>query len=165
MRSRRLLLATCALAAVVTAAPASASCPAGDGTVPGTSSSVTRVGTGDATPYTTIYVDDRDFADSDDDGNAGGLWIYLETNEVAGLQRGGERIESPFLPQPPYVEPIPVLPPNPGGLPILPRGFTLFPDGLGGCSLGCNEIGPPDDCRTDESGQLRWDVEPDTVLF
>ena len=164
MRRRVVLLSICALAAVVTVAPASAQCPDGDGTLPGSSDSVTTAGTGDATPYTTIYLDDRDYADLDDDGNAGGIWIYIESNDVAGLQRGGDRIEETFIPDPPSIGPIPVLPPNPGGLPIFPDGFTLFPDGFGGCG-GCDEHPwSYDDCRTDESGNV-WTGEPDSILF
>lgn len=163
---RWLLFGCCAMAAVVGVVPAAASddgCPTGDGTVPGTSSSVTRVGTGDATQYTTIYVDDREFTDLDGDDDAAGLWIYLESNGIAGLQRGAEvHFMEEFVPGPPRVEPIPILPPNPGGLPILPRGLTLFPDGFGGGSFG--QVGPYDPCPTDEAGN--WHNRPaDSALF
>lgn len=161
---RVVLFATCALAAVVGVAPASAQCPAGDGSLPGSSDSVTTVGTGDATPYTTIYVDDRDFADVDDDGNAGGLWIYIETNEVAGLQRGGEHVGWSYLPRVPQVAPIPVLPPNPGGLPIFPNGLTLFPNGFGGGGPQLIPYDWRDSCKTDESGNV-WTGKPDNLLF
>lgn len=160
-RRRLVLLATSALAAVVGVAPASADCPQGDGTLPGSPSSVTAVGTGDATPYTTIYVDDRDFADLDNDGNAQSVWLYLESNGTAGLQRGGDQVAMPLIPRVPWIAPIPVLPPNPGGLPILPNGLTLFPNGFG--CWGC-ELWWYDDCRTDQSGNL-WTGKPDTLLI
>lgn len=163
---RWLLLVCCGLAAIVGVVPAAAydeSCPRGDGTVPGTSSSVTRVGTGDATPYTTIYVDDREFTDLDGDDDAAGLWIYLESNGIAGLQRGARvHFIEEFIPRIPRVEPIPILPPNPGGLPVLPRGLTLFPNGFGGGSV--SEIEPYDWCGTDEAGN--WHSgPPDSALF
>lgn len=168
MRRRRLLLTACALAATVMVAPASAQCPSGDGTLPGSDSSVTAVGTGDATPYTTVYVDDRDWADLDDDGNAQGIWIYIESNGEPGLQRGGQHVSASYLPTLPRIGPTQVVPPHPGGLPILPNGITLFPGGFPPpCTWGyttCVPLLPYDDCNTDQSGQPRTG-EGDSILF
>lgn len=164
------VLSAALLASLVATAPASASCPTGDGTVPGRSASVTTVGTGDATPYGTIYVDDRDWLDLDEDGDAQGLWIYVEANGTAGLQRGGGHVAAGVVPDVPRVDPIRV-PPNPGGLPILPNGLTLFPCGLGYSGSRCaggpgldEWLLPSDYCRTDASGQP-WAGPPDQLLF
>lgn len=62
------------------------------GTVPGTSPSVTTIGTGGAGSFTTVYVDDRDLMNFDADTSYGGLWIYVESNGRAGLQRGGTHV-------------------------------------------------------------------------
>lgn len=66
----------------VTAGPASAGCPSAykSGTAPGTQPQVYPDNHGP------IYVDDRDFL------NGGGLWVYLESNSRAGLQRGGSHV-------------------------------------------------------------------------
>jgi len=144
--------------------PAHADCPAGDGTVPGSASSVTAIGTKDSTQYTTIYIDDRDFQDLDEDNVAGGLWGYLESNTYRGLQRGGDQIVFTFVnPNVPRVEPISVLPPNPGGLPVFPTGLTLLPNGLGGGSLA-EAAGEHDDCKTDQNGVV-WTGKPDSILW
>lgn len=64
-------------------------CPEGHGTVPGTDAGTVEVGP--------VYVDDRGLTslDPSDDRESGGLWIYLETNGVEGLQRGGESVVGP----------------------------------------------------------------------
>ena len=162
MRRQRLLLTACALAATVMVAPASAQCPAGDGTLPGSSSSVTAVGTGDATPYTTIYVDDRDLADLDDDGNAQGIWIYIESNGERGLQRGRSHLVFDVAdPDIPYV----ALPgwPNLPGPPFLPHPCCWPPAGVGGEPLS-EVVNARDDCPSDANGDV-WLGEPDAVLF
>lgn len=41
------------------------------------------------TPAGTFYIDDREWEDVDMDGNAEGIWIYQESNNVPGLQTGG----------------------------------------------------------------------------
>ena len=121
------------------------------------------VGTGGSTPFTTVYVDDRDFADIDDDGNAGGLWIYMETNGVAGLQRGGYGLVArPEWPAP-DIPPTQVLPPNPGGLPVLPYGFWL-PDDIhvkNAYYFMTEFLAPSRACVG--PGQ-EWDGEPDQLL-
>jgi hypothetical protein len=143
--------------------PASAACPAGDGTIPGSGSTVTPVGTGDGTQYTTIYVDDRDFADADGDGVSGGLWTYIETNSVAELQRGGDQLIFDFVnPQIPRVDPIVVLPPD-ASRPVRPEGLTLLPNGLGGGSLA-EAAGEHDDCTTAQDG-TPWTSTPDKIIF
>ena len=170
MKRTGFVLSAAVLASLVAVAPASAECPTGDGTLPGSSASVTTVGTGDATPYGTIYVDDRDWLDLDDDGDAQGLWIYVESNGTAGLQRGGRHVAAGYVPEVPRIDPIRV-PPNPGGLPILPNGLTLFPCGLGYSGSRCSG-GPGihewflsrDPCRTDASGQP-WSGRPDQLLY
>lgn len=152
------------LTAVAGISPANAACPAGDGSLPNSSSKVTRVGTGGSTQYTTIYVDDRDYPDLDDDNNAGGIWLYIESNNAAGLQRGGDHVAFTFVnPNVPRIEPIPVLPPRPGGAPVFPNGFTLLPNGFGGGSLS-EAAGFHDDCKTDESGTV-WTGKADSILF
>ena len=87
MRRITKLMACTALFAIFTlsATPASADCDDSDGSVPGTSGSVMAVTAGPST----FYVDDRDWFDLDDDGQAGGIWIYEESNGQDGLQRGG----------------------------------------------------------------------------
>ena len=158
------LLLAGGLAAVAGISPAQAACPAGDGTLPNSGSKVTRVGTGGSTQYTTIYVDDRDFLDLDDDNNSGGLWLYIESNSAAGLQRGGDQVVFNFVnPNVPRINPIPVLPPRPGGLPVFPNGLTLLPNGFGGGSLS-EAAGFHDDCKTDESGNV-WTGKADSILF
>lgn len=171
MKRAGFLLGAAVLASLVAVAPASAQCPTGDGTLPGSSASVTAVGTGDATPYGTIYADDRDALDLDDEGDAQGLWIYVESNGTAGLQRGGDHVAAGYVPRLPRIGPIPVVPPNPGGLPILPNGLTLFPCSaqLSGSRCaggpGVREWALPEDqCRTDASGQ-HWGGPPDQFLF
>ena len=170
MKRAGFVLSAAVLASLVAVVPASANCPSGDGTLPGSSASVTAVGTGDATPYRTIYVDDRDTLDVDDDGDAQGLWIYVESNGTAGLQRGGEHVAAGYVPRP-RIDPVPVLPPNPGGLPILPSGLTLFPCGFQFSGSRCTmrpglptDVLPDDQCRTDASGQP-WVGSPDELLF
>ena len=69
---------------MLNADPAGA-CSRTDGTVPGSSASVVTVPAGEKT----FYVDDRDQFDLDGDDVSGGIWIYEETNDQAGLQRGG----------------------------------------------------------------------------
>ena len=142
--------------------PAHAQCPAGDGTVPGSGSTVTAVGLKDSTPYGTIYVDDRDYADADDDGNAGGIWLYIETNSVRALQRGGDQVAFSFVnPNVPLIPGTQVLPPNPGGAPVFPNGVNVGP--LGGGSLA-ELAGGHDACKTDQSG-AEWLGAPDSILF
>jgi len=159
------LLLAGGLTAIAGISPAHAACPAGDGTIPGSASSVTAVGTRDSTQYTTIYVDDRDLADADDDANFGGLWLYIESNSSRGLQRGGDQVTFTFVnPNVPRVEPITVLPPNPGGLPVLPTGLVLLPNGLGGGSLS-EAAGFHDDCKTDANTNQVWTGKPDSILF
>ena len=160
MRRALLLVTICAVATLIGAAPASAQCPDSDGTLPGSSDSVTRVGTGDATPYTTVYVDDRDYADLDDDGTAGGLWIYIETNGMAGLQRGGGHVAFSFAdPEVPAV----VIPPQPPTIPGGPYWPSPIPITVGGWHLS-EGLGFPDKCTTDEDGN-EWTGEPDSLLF
>lgn len=83
-----------------------------------------------------LYLDDRDLLDLDEDAIAGGLWIYRQSNGVGGLQRGGDTpVFTIVNPDVPFVSPIPIFSPNPGGLPIFPNnGLTLFPEGFGGGS-------------------------------
>lgn len=142
----RKLLALAASAMVVTVAfgatPAQAQCPGNDGSLPGSGPRVVTAG-----PF---YIDDRDFADADDDGDAGGLWIYMESTKKIGLQRGGDQIFFVVLrsngvdPDVPRVNPVVLPVKNPTtGQPV-----TLFPQGLGGGSLA-EEVGSYDDCLED----------------
>lgn len=146
----RKLLALAASAAVATVALGAMSastahadnCPAGDGTVPGTASRVITVG-----PF---YIDDRDFADADDDDVAGGLWIYMESGKKAGLQRGGDQVVFTVLeangvdPTVPYQGPV-----KTGVIrPDTNKELILFPNGIGGGSLA-EEAGSHDDCFQD----------------
>lgn len=126
---RILMFAAISMVAVANAAPAGA-CSRTDGSVPGTSASAITVSAGPAT----FYVDDRDYADLDNDGEAGGIWIYEESNGLSGLQRGGsgawweEHVPGTCeLP----LGPTPVLEPDPNR-PVLPNGIVLFPHGFGG---------------------------------
>jgi hypothetical protein len=153
MRKLASLVGAALLAPIVIVAVGSnvaqAQCPGNDGTVPGTPARVTAVGP--------IYVDDRDFADADDDGDAGGLWLYLESNNQAGLQRGGDQVWFAVIagvanPNLPYIPPTQVVPPNPA----TPNGLTLFPSGFGGGSLS-ETAGGHDDCVQSST--------PDTILF
>ena len=105
-----------------------AACSRTDGTVPGSSASVVAASAGGRT----FYVDDRDVADLDADGEAGSIWIYEESNGESGLQRGGESWWYDAMPgicQ--QVGPTQVLAPDPDR-PVAPNGITLFPDGFGG---------------------------------
>lgn len=158
------------LTAVAGMSPAKAECPAGEGTLPGSSNTVTPIGTDDGTQYTTVYVDDRDFTDSDDNSSvAGGLWLYVETNKTRGLQRGGDHVVftlHPALnPNVPRVEPIRVLPAGGGvGLPVPARDVILFPNGIGGGSLS-ELAGFHDDCKTDARNNQVWTGAADSILF
>jgi hypothetical protein len=145
--------------AVAGGSPAHAACPGATGTVPGSGPTVTPVGLGDGTQYGTIYIDDRDYV------NQGEIWGYIETNTVADLQRGGDQLIFTFGVNPgvPAVPPTQVLPPNPGGAPVLPNGLTLFPKGLGGGSLA-EAVGEHDSCTTDRTGAV-WTGTPDNILF
>lgn len=140
----RKLLALATSAALTTvavgalfASPAAAQCPGADGTVPGTAAKSVAVGP--------LYVDDRDFADVDDDGDAGGLWIYKESGKLANLQRGGDQIAFTVLkskgvnPAVPYQGPVTI----PAPAPVGPK--TLFPSGIGGTDLA-TFAGSHDDC-------------------
>lgn len=149
--------------AIAPLGPANAGCPGTSGTLPFTEASVIAIGQGDAEPYRTIYVDDRDATPSDipEDSNEG-LFVYAESNGWARLQRGGESAAAPYLPEhPPYVEPIVVLPPDPSR-PVAPHGLTLFPNGFGGSGL-YEPVGPYDDCI--EYGGENQPAEPDTLVF
>ena len=159
------LLLAGGLAAVAGITPAHAACPAGDGSLPNSGSKVTRVGTGGATQYTTIYIDDRDVLDLDEDNNTGGLWLYIESNSTAGLQRGGDQVAFTFVnPNVPRVNPITVVPAGGGvGLPAPAKDVVLFPNGFGGGSLS-EAIGLHDDCKTDEGGNV-WTGKADSILF
>jgi hypothetical protein len=145
-----LLVAIVAVAALMPL-PALAQCEF-DGSVPGTAAKVYPVGAGGQT----IYVDDRDDADADDDGVAGGIWIYYESNKVGGLQRGGQQVALGLLPGTvPYVSPTYILPPDPSR-PALKGGVLAFPSGFGGGSIAA-ALGERDPC-TDSA-------TPDTLLF
>ena len=153
MRRWTRLVASIVLSAMYAAGgtPAHAYCD-GDGSVPGTSASVTTVSAGPAT----FYVDDRDFADLDGNDESGGLWIYEESNGESGLQRGGHHWWLDATPSACDVDPIPVLAPDPNR-PVAPNGITLFPDGFGGGPGGCwYWMGDP--CST-------YSVTPDRLWF
>ena len=165
------VLSAAVLASLVATAPASADCPSGDGTLPGSSASVNAVGLGDATPYGTLYIDDRDALDLDAEGDAQGVWIYAETNGSAGLQRGGSHPASDYFPEPRRIIGPVYIPPDPGGVPLLPRGITLFPCGVGTSGSRCQggpglgeSLFPADFCRTDADGEP-WAGPPDQLLF
>lgn len=148
----RKLLALAATSAVATVAfgatPALAACPGADGTVPGQPAKATAAG-----PF---YVDDRDFADANDNGDAGGLWIYMESGVATGLQRGGDQLAFKEIksrtgqdPAIPYHGAVVVPVANPTtGQPIL----TLFPQGVGGGSLS-ETAGSHDDCQQGTAAQ------------
>lgn len=160
----RKLLATAASAALATAllgaattSPALAQCPGDDGTIPGTPDRTLPVG-----PF---YVDDRDLQDLDDDGDAGGLWIYLESsadaNKKTTLQRGGDNVIFVVLDdagapnEVPRVNPIPTPvddPTRPG------EKLTLLRSGVGGGSLS-ETAGGHDDCVQDVARNR------DTIVF
>ncbi|HEX9682200.1 MAG TPA: hypothetical protein VGA13_03905 [Acidimicrobiales bacterium] len=137
-------------AIVATSGTAHAQCPENDGTIPGTGAKAYEAG-----PF---YIDDRDVLDLDDDDDAGGLWIYMESNDVPDLQRGGDQIIFTMIadtgvdPEVPPVEPIQPVPDGP----------TLFPNGFGGGSLA-DEAGSHDDC--DESVDGNNGYEADNIIF
>lgn len=140
-------MAALLLAGVLTAtSPAQARCPGEDGTIPGSPASVTTV----ATPVATIYIDDRDAQGLDGEDGSRGLWLYLESNDTEGLQRGGSQVAFEMLADhglgyTPCIQPIPT-----------PIGVTLFPNGC--MSQPWAEfVGMYDDCRLS--------AEPDTLLF
>jgi hypothetical protein len=125
-------------------------CGATSGTVPGTPAQVTTI---DLSPAAIFYIDDRDFADADGDGVAQGIWIYMESNGVSGLQEGGADPTGNVPVGVPFVDPISIdVPTDPPS-----HVITLFPDGFGGGSLA-EALGGVDTC-TDPSGSH------DTVIF
>lgn len=135
-----LVLLASAAAALLTASPATAQCEF-DGSVPGTAAKTYVISAGGQT----IYVDDRDYADLDEDGTAGGIWLYLESNHIAGLQRGGSQVVLAMIPGTvPYVGPVTVTLPGVG--PVPPRTITLLPAGFGGGSVA-DTLGETDPCR------------------
>lgn len=130
-----------------------------DGTVPGSSATLIVIGQGDAEPYQSIYIDDRDGFDLDGDGEAGGLWIYAESNGSAGLTRGGEWIGHTLVGLLPEIEPIYVLPADPDR-PVHPGPVTLFPEGV---SPGEYPVWSDDPCvEYDADGNQ---IPADTLLF
>lgn len=149
MRRLASLLGVAVMAAtavvIVGGSPASAACPAGNGTIPTTA----------AKAYSTpsvggkmFYIDDRDWTDTDDsDGHAGGFWIYEESNGFAGLQRGGDQWVLASDPvnkiAVPYFEERKVT--IPGAGPVPPTERTLFRGGFGGGNLA-QSTGFHDDC-------------------
>ena len=139
---RRFIAMLAAGAALAVPAGSNAACEF-DGSAPGTVAKAYAVSAGGQT----IYVDDRDYADLDNDGVAGGIWIYYESNRVAGLQRGGDQVALGMIPGT-----VPYIPPTFVGVPGTGIGVTLFPSGFGGGSVasaagahdGCVESATPD---------------------
>jgi hypothetical protein len=81
-----LMLAGSVMIATLPLVHASGRCDCNGGACLGT----VTIGSGRANdPVPTFYVDDRNYAQ----GN--GVWIYMESNGIDGLQRGGA---SPFVP-------------------------------------------------------------------
>lgn len=141
---------------------ASAQCPLNDGTIPGSSASVITIGPDDGAAFQTYFIDDRDFLDLNDNGDAGGLWLYAENNNTQGLTRGGDHVVfSVANPPVPFIPPIVVLPPDPNR-PVFPNGITLFPNGIGGGTLS-ELVGEHDDCQ--QSGGLGQPATSDAILF
>lgn len=121
-----------------------------DGSVPGTAAHTYSVSVGGQT----FYVDDRDYADADEDGTAGGIWLYYESNGIAGLQRGGSQVVLDKVPvMMPYVGPVTVT--LPGAGPVPPHTITLFANGFGGGSVA-DAAGETDPCLESPT--------PDTLL-
>jgi len=151
-----------ASAVVITGgAPASASCPKGNGSIPTQPAKTTVIPAGPKT----FYLDDRDYLDDDDeDGYAGGIWLYEESNGYGGLQRGGTQWILRDAPVTlPLVE-VPVIP-FPGAGPLPKRDYDLFPNGIGGGSLANNGVlGFEDDCKQKMPGSNQY-YPPDTDWF
>jgi hypothetical protein len=104
-------------------------CGATGGTVPGTPAQTITV---DASPAGIFYIDDRDYADADGDGVSQGLWTYMESNSIGGLQNGGEQVVLAMLPVPvPHADPVSIDVPTDPPTHVI----TLFPDGFGGGDL------------------------------
>lgn len=144
--ARRASLAFLVTAALmVSAPPASAACQF-DGSVPGTSSKAYTV----LTPAGTLYIDDRDLADLDDDGQSNGVFVYLESNGQIGLQRDDRQAAFDHLPggNLPFVyhfNPMPV-----GPVTLFPNGYTL-----GGESLSTT-AGQTDPCGSNGGDTLLY---------
>jgi len=124
---------------------ADGNCGATGGTVPGTPAQTITV---DASPAAVLYIDDRDFLDLDALGRGGGFWIYMESNNQPGLQRGGEEAVLSSVPVGvPFIGPqsidIPTDPPT--------HVVTLFPDGIGGGGNLAEAAGDVETCP-DSSG-------------
>lgn len=137
-----------AMIGLLFAGPAGAACEF-DGSIPGTAAKVYTI----ATPVATFYVDDRDYLDLDDDNQAGGVWLYLESNGQAGLQRGTQHVAfvvfevggEPLIPVIHHFDPTPV-----GPVTLFPNGYTV-----GGWGSR-DDIGMGDPCGADGG---------DTILF
>ena len=142
-----------AIAFVMLSADPASACSRTDGSVPGSDASTVTVAAADKA----FYVDDRDYADLDDDGEAGGVWIYEESNGEPGLQRGGYTWwqDATQTTCGIYVEPIQVLPPD-GSRPVLPNGLTLFPNGFGGGTPECGQWYLGDDCADSPTPDRLW---------
>lgn len=147
MRKYIAAVALAALAAPVVfgASPASAStgaCEGTGGTVPTTTRKLYTVPAGGQT----VYVDDENL------NSSYGLWIYIESNKVNGLQRGGDQIVFETLyankvnPTVPRQEERFVGVTNP--VTGKPTGITLFTNGFGGGDIG-SAAGTKDPCTTD----------------
>lgn len=122
-----------------------------DGSIPGTPPRTYAFGAGPAV----VYVDDRDYADLNGNGVAGGIWIYLESNGVAGLQRGGVGVGDGVPVTVPYLPPHYVIPPDPNR-PVLKDGVLIFASGFGGGTVA-DVAGSYDPCVDS--------VLPDTLIF
>lgn len=119
------------------------------------------IGQGDAEPYRTIYVDDRNYNPlSPTDEEQHGIWVYAESNGAAGLQRGAQHPLVEYVPELPWIGPIVVIPPD-RNRPVLGNGLTLFPGH--GPSPPAEIIGWYDGCV--EYGGEGQPTEPDTLLF
>ena len=120
--------------------PASAECIS-DGTIPGAAGGAIAIGSGNGTRF---YIDDRDFADLDEDGKSQGIWVYQEANNTGNLERGGAQwIEAMIPGQVPRVNPI-----------VTPV-VTLFPDGWGGGSVS-EATGGVDPCVQSATPDRIW---------
>lgn len=157
MRPTVVLVATVALATSVAAPAAHAQCPRDDGTVPGSSTSVTTIGPDDGVAFNTYFVDDRDRLNLDGDADAGGLWLYTEHNATPGLTRGAPRAMT-ALPLP-WSGPIYVVPPDPDR-PVVPQG-VWFQSALVDAVRA--ELSAADDCT--EAGAPGGPATSDLLIF
>jgi hypothetical protein len=129
-----------------------------DGSIPNSPRHVYTVSAGGQT----LYIDDREYFDWDDDwgtpGDNQGIWIYLESNHMPGLQTGGPQVVlAPLPPPPPIITITPIVIPADPNRPVHPGEIRLF-NGYSPGQSWAQSLGEYDECFSGPD-------TPDTLLL